>query len=514
MPHALTRNDIADLVAAFGEAAGRVVRAGYDAVELAAGHGYLFEQFLSPLTNERDDDYGGSAGNRARFLFEVLDAVREATGDGFPVGVRISGAQLAPGGLGNDDMCALAGRLGEWGVAYVNVSGGTYTGLQRGLHQAYVAPPSAGEAPNAVDAAAIRRHTTAGVIVAGRFTDLRHAAQVIADGGADVIGFTRLLIADPAAPGKARRGRLLDVRPCIGCNECHYGRPVTCAVNPAAGKEDELAAHPAAAPLRVLVVGGGPAGMECARLAASRGHRVELVERAPALGGAVALWGTPPEWPAVPAYLEWLTRQLDDLGVTVRLGTELTGTAALAAEADVVVVAAGADEQLPAVPGIDGAGAVTISTALADLDALGEHVVVVGGLEDHLPPLVVANRLAATGRRVTLLAEPMVAGEGIEPALLLSLTASLVDRGVDICTLSALEAVDGDEVTVRHTLTGRRHGIGGVHSLVVAGVRRSRTGLAEAVAADGRAVHVIGDGLAPRRLMHATLDGARCATAL
>ncbi|HVX21097.1 MAG TPA: FAD-dependent oxidoreductase [Acidimicrobiales bacterium] len=545
VPHALTTDEIAGVVEALGDAARRVADAGYDAVELAGGHGYLVEQFLSPLTNHRDDGYGGSAANRSRFLFEVLDAVRAAVGDGFPVGVRISGAQRAPGGLTNDDMCAVAARLGEWGVAYVNVSGGTYTGLQRGLHQAYVAPPSAGDAPNADDAGAIRRHTTAAVIVAGRFTDLRQAARVVAAGAADVVGMTRLLIADPDAPAKARRGRVAKARPCIGCNECHYGRTVVCTVNPAAGKEEELAVRPAAQPRSVLVVGGGPAGMEFARAAAHRGHRVRLVERGPALGGAVATWGTAPLWPDVPRYLDWLATQLDDLGVTVELGREVPvaapgGEAGRSADgpadavggidvadavggadmtdivggADVVVVATGAEEGLPDVPGLDTVHAVTALEALAEPGLVGDHVVVVGGVEDHLPPLAVADRLAAAGRRVTLLSEPMVAGEGIEPALLFSMTRGLLRQGVAIRTLTGLVSVDGGTVTVRNTLTGQLDTVGGVDTLVAAGLRRPRVALVDALRATGLPVHAIGDCLAPRRMVHATLDGARCAATL
>jgi len=514
VPHALTGHEIADLVAAFGDAARRVADAGYDAVELAGGHGYLVEQFLSPLTNRRDDDYGGSPANRSRLLFEVLDAVRSTVGDGFPIGVRLSGAQRAPGGLTNQDQCDLAGRLGEWGAAYVNVSGGTYTGLQRGLHQAYVAPPSAGAAPNAGDAGAIRRSTTAGVIVAGRFTDLRQAARVVAAGQADVVGMTRLLIADPDAPAKARRGRVAEARPCIGCNECHYGRTVVCTVNPAAGKEEELAVRPAATPRSVLVIGGGPAGMECARAAALRGHRVRLVERGPALGGAVVDWGVGPLWPDVPRYLDWLCRQLAQLGVAVELGRELSVDDGAAASAEVVVVATGADEYLPDTPGLDARQAMTAGQALRHPDTVGDHVVVVGGVEDHLPPLVVADRLAAAGRRVTMLSEPIVAGEGIEPALLLSMTRSLLDRGVAILTLTGLVAVDGRTAEVRNTLTGDVGTIDGVDTFVTAGLRRPRVGLVDALAGPGRTVHAVGDCLAPRRMVHATLDGARCAATL
>ncbi len=239
-PHLLTGLEIADLVTAFGHGARRIVRAGFDAVELHAAHGYLIQQFLSPLTNRRTDAYGGTLDNRMRFVSEIIEAVRQGIEDRVPIVVRITGTEEAEGGLTADAMGEVARRLQELGVALINVSGGNYTGLRHGVGLAYVAPAYAGEGVNVAAARRVREAVDVPVMVAGRFTDLRLAARALEEGSADMIGLTRALIADPRIVAKTRRGDFDAITPCIGGNECHYGRQVTCAVNPAAGREDEL----------------------------------------------------------------------------------------------------------------------------------------------------------------------------------------------------------------------------------------------------------------------------------
>jgi 2,4-dienoyl-CoA reductase-like NADH-dependent reductase (Old Yellow Enzyme family) len=237
IPHALTPNEIADFVAACAAAAGRAAQAGLDGVEVHAAHGYLANQFLSPATNRRDDEFGGDAERRLAFVLAILDAVRTTCGPDFPVGVRIPGSEFVEGGLDREAVAEIARRLERWGVAYLNVSTGNFTGLAHGVHLAYVASSYTPQGPNVADAAAIRAAVDhVPVIVAGRITDLRFAETVLADGAADLIGLTRALIADPRIVAKARDGRWDDVVTCIGGNECHYGQTVTCAVNPAAGR--------------------------------------------------------------------------------------------------------------------------------------------------------------------------------------------------------------------------------------------------------------------------------------
>ena len=337
-----------------------------------AAHGYLVNQFLSPATNQRDDDFGGSPERRLRFLLAILDAVRDECGDGLPIGVRLPGIEFVEGGLDVSDVCSIAQSLEQWGVAYVNVSSGNYTGLAHGAQLAYVASSYTPQGPNVPFAAAIRAALDrVPVIVAGRITDLQFAEQILVDGAADMIGLTRALIADPQIIAKVRDGRGDAVVTCIGGNECHYGRTVACAVNPAAGREEELEIRAADRARRVLVVGGGPAGMECARVAALRGHQVELVEAAATLGGVLRIVAADPNRSGFVGFLDGLERRVRDAGVTVTLGERVTPDGLMAANADVIVLATGAVEWVPPVPGVDSPRVVTALELLGGRRAAG-----------------------------------------------------------------------------------------------------------------------------------------------
>jgi 2,4-dienoyl-CoA reductase-like NADH-dependent reductase (Old Yellow Enzyme family)/thioredoxin reductase len=512
-PHTLTATEIADLVAAFGHAARRIVRAGLDAVEVHAAHGYLVQQFLSPLTNTRTDAYGGQLGNRLRFLSEIIEAVRELAGD-VPVGVRLTGSEHVDGGLTVDDTCAVARHLAGLGVAFINVSGGNYSGLRQGVTQAYVAPAYLPEGVNAGNARRVRQSVDIPVIVAGRFTDLRLAARVVAEGGADLIGLTRALIADPRIVAKSRSGRFDEITPCVGGNECHYARQVTCAVNPAAGREDELEVRPARSPVRVLIVGGGPAGMECARVAAIRGHQVTLVDDHAELGGTIAVIARDPNRSEFSRYVAAMAGRLPELGVRIELGRRVTAEDVLRRRADAVVVATGSTERVPDVAGAGSRAVVTALQVLRGEASVGRHVVVVGGLDDHLPPLTVSDHLADSGRVVTLLTETDGVGVAIEPAARFLLIRRLLDKGVTLERLTALAAVRAGCVEVRNTFTNQRRLIEGVDTVVLACGRRPRRDLADKLQGRVPAIHVIGDSLAPRRMVNATLDGARAGVAI
>jgi 2,4-dienoyl-CoA reductase-like NADH-dependent reductase (Old Yellow Enzyme family)/thioredoxin reductase len=510
IPHPLTANEIADFVAACALAARRAVTAGLDGIEVHAAHGYLVNQFLSPATNQRDDDFGGSPERRLRFLLAILDAVRDECGDGFPIGVRLPGIEFVEGGLDVTDVCSIAQQLERWGVAYINVSSGNYTGLAHGAQLAYVASSYTPQGPNVPFARAIRGALDrVPVIVAGRITDLRFAEQILVDGAADMIGITRALIADPRIIAKARDGRFSDVITCIGGNECHYGRTVACAVNPAAGREEELEIRATHHPRRVLVVGGGPAGLECARVAALRGHRVELVEAAPTLGGVLRIVAADPNRREFEGFLDGLARRALDAGVAVTLGERVTPDGLAASTADVVVLATGALEWVPSVPGVDDPRVVTALRVLAGEMPLGRHVLVVGGRDDHFPPLTTADFVAERVERVTLLTELAAIGQGIEAANQLMLLRRLLDRRVALETLSALHAIGRTEVAVRNVITNRVTTIDDVDTVVLACGRRPSNALVDAVVGTDRRVQVIGDCFSPRRLVHAMLDGAR-----
>lgn len=507
-PHPLTGDEIADLVHAYGLCAGRAVAAGYDGVELHAAHGYLPHQFLSPLFNRRSDSYGGSLENRMRFLVEIFRAVRATVGDGFLVGVRLTTPDSVDGGLTLDDIVAVSRRLAMEGAGYVSFSGGSYAGLRGGANLPYVAPAFVAQGPNLAVTAAIKRAVEIPVIVAGRMVDFDLAEKAVAEGQADMVGMVRALIADPRAIVKSFAGQGGSVTPCIGGNECHYGRAVACATNPAAGREAEMEIVPAVEPKRILVVGGGPAGLECAAAAAERGHHVVLVDRRPALGGLLIPVAEASQQADVGKYLDHMRRRIGGLGIELRLGVEADAGLVGGIGPDAIVLATGAayrDRVACEIPG----GVVDATQALADPSALGAHVVVAGGLDDHLPPLILADFIARLGRTVTLLTENISPGAALEIASLVILMKRLSEMRVTIRPMTAAVALGAGGLTTRNSLTNKPGHIAGVDTVIAVGPRVPNDGLAEVLKPLGIPVHVIGDALSPRRMVHATLDGAR-----
>ncbi|MDP2950336.1 MAG: hypothetical protein Q8P22_12465, partial [Chloroflexota bacterium] len=264
-PHEMTGEEIEEIVHSFGDCARRMREAGLDGVEIHAAHGYLIEQFISPTSNRRLDGYGGDEENRLRFAHEVIDAVRAAAGPDFTVGIRISGDQFEPGGLTIEDMKRIVPKLTASGkLDYVNVS-------LIGMLGATIAPMYIPPGRFVYLAAAIKQVTDLPVFCIGRINDPVMAEEILANNQADIVGMTRANICDPELPNKARQGRLDEIRRCIACNEGCWGRitnaqPITCAINPSVGREKETEITPARLKKRVMVIGGGIAGMEAARV--------------------------------------------------------------------------------------------------------------------------------------------------------------------------------------------------------------------------------------------------------
>jgi len=501
-PHALTGEEIADLVEAYALCARRAVIAGYDGIELHAAHGYLPHQFLSPLFNRRADGYGGGLENRMRFLLEIFRAVRDAVG-GMLIGVRLTTPDHVEGGLTIDDIVAVSKRLEAEGAGYVSFSGGSYAGLRGGANLPYVAPAFVAQGPNLGTSAAVKRAVEIPVIVAGRMVDFDLAEWAVADGQADMIGMVRALIADPHAIAKAFSGQVRTVTPCIGGNECHYGRAVACATNPVAGREAEMEIVPAAAPRHILIVGAGPAGLECAATAAERGHRVTLVDRRSELGGFLIPLAEASQQAEFGKYLTHMRERIGALGIELRLGVEADTGLVRDMAPDTVVLATGA--AYGAVP----EGAVDAAMALENPSALGQSVAVAGGLDDHLPPLLLADFLARGERKVTLLTENLSPGSALEIASLVMLTKRLLDSETAILPTTAAVGLTVEGLRIRNSLTGKPGLIPGIDTLVTVGPRVPNDRLAGEFRVLNVPVHLIGDALSPRRMLHATLDGGR-----
>ncbi len=508
MPHELTIREIDKLVDVYGAAARRASDAGFDVVELHSAHGYLPLAFLSPLTNHRTDEYGGSFENRARFAVRALEAIRQAVRPGVTVGARFSSSEFLPGGLTIDDMAVYAQILEAAGAQYLNLSAGQYASFQ--VISPTMDMPTGFLLP-LVDR--IKGGVSIPVVAVSRFTDPRDADRALAEGHIDVAGFGRAFLTDPEWPRKAEEGRLDEIVHCISCNQGCVGRiapqrDVTCLVNPVCGRELELVLEPAPRRKRVLVVGGGPAGLEAARVAAERGHDVVLCERESELGGLARLAGVLPHRDGWRVFVEDARRRIGRSDVDVRLDTEVDEELIRELAPDALVFATGARYAPAPVRGA-AAGLVAdpVSTLLADA-VPGDSAVVVGG---SVLALGMAEWLASRGVRVTVVAPGDELGDELAQPNQLPRVEEEPRISVETET-SVLRAANGS------VFIGVAGAIGPLFerelrdiSLVVDAERRkSENGLAWQARARGLApeIHEIGDCEEPRSVLEAIYEGA------
>jgi 2,4-dienoyl-CoA reductase-like NADH-dependent reductase (Old Yellow Enzyme family) len=380
LPIPMTIDEIKEVVKAFGQAARRAQTAGFDMVEIHACHGYLISNFFSPYSNKRTDWYGGALENRMRFPLDIVKEIKAQVGPDYPVCVRLSGTDYEPGGHTIEETIELSKRLESRGIAAIHMSGGNH---HTTIHE--VSPMGMSLAHNVWAAEAVKKVVTIPVIASGSINLPDLAESILAEGKGDFIGLGRPLLADPQWPLKAKEGRPEDIRPCIRCNDgClargdHVARTVGCTVNVALCREEEFKITPARHPMRVAVVGGGPAGMEAARVAALKGHEVTLYEKR-GLGGAL-IEASIPEFkaPDLKPLVSYLKTQVEKLGVNV-LAKEATVVELTACGYDAVIIAAGATPLgLEDVPGIGDPKVVSAAQVLHSEAALGDKVAVIGG---------------------------------------------------------------------------------------------------------------------------------------
>jgi len=377
-PRELSLEEIEQIIQYFAQAALRVKKAGYDAVEVLSGTGYLISQFLSEVTNRRTDAYGGSFDHRMRFGLDVMRAIKEATGDEFPLVVRINGNEYMPGGLGRKELQQYARRLVEAGVNAICVN--------VGWHEARV-PQIVAEVPRGVFAylsRGIKEAVDVPVIASHRINDPDLAREMIGDGMCDMVAMGRPLIADPYLPEKARTGREREIVHCIACGQGCFDnlfqlKPVECLCNPRAGHERETRAERAKEPKKVMVIGGGAAGMSAAAAAADLGHEVTIYDRADRLGGQLHLAGAPPGREEFVQLLRDLQAQLSVRGVRIVLNREVDVSLVEKEKPDTVILATGAVPIRPPIPGADLPHVVQAWDVLAGKVRTGKRVVIIGG---------------------------------------------------------------------------------------------------------------------------------------
>ncbi len=517
MPRAMPKRIIDEVVTGFADGAARLKEAGFDGVEIVGSHGYLIAQFLNPRVNRRDDEYGGSLDARLRIVREVAAAIRQRTGD-MVVGLRISADEQNPDGLQPDDVTEVCRRLDADGeIDYFSVVAGASTTLGSALH--IVPPMELGRTYVAPHAAAVRAAVSKPVIVTGRTVNPIDAERVLADGHADLCGMTRALISDPEMPNKARAGRIDDIRTCIGCNQAcighmHMGVPISCIQYPESGRELVYGGRGrATAARRVLIVGGGPAGMKAAAVAAERGHEVALYERSPALGGQVLMAATLPGRGEFGGLVANLQREVEAAGVEVRTNAEVTRELVIDRAPDVVVLATGARPYLPPIPGTDADHVVTAWQVLRDEVEIRGSVVVADWRCDWIG-LGVAQKLAIAGHPVHLCVNGTMPGETIQQYVRDQMVGALHRLGAQVTPLARLQCVSDDAVHFIHTTSGEPIVVGSVDTVVLALGHAARNELEAELADFSGELSIIGDCLCPRTAEEAVFEGLKAGIAI
>lgn len=505
VPRELTVEEIDEIIERFAKSARRARDAGFDAISLHCTHGYLINEFLSPLSNKRHDEYGGDFDGRLRFVFEIIQRTKQRVGSDHPLLCRI-GPEIVEGGLQLEDTQKIAQRMEELGIDAINVSVG-------GASTRMIPPIAPMRLPRGCIvhfAEAVKKTVSIPVGTANRINDPQLAEKILEEGKADLIAMGRPLIADPELPKKAFEGKLDDIRPCIACCDCAYiggelGKPIECAVNAALGQEEELRISVTSKRKRILIVGGGPAGMEAARVAALRGHEVLLYEQRNEPGGQLLLAVVPPGKGEIMNLVSYLVGQIKKLGVKIELGKKATLDSVQKLKPDVVILATGSRALIPQIPGMNKEHVVTANEVLEGKAEIKEEVVVLGGGQMGTET---AEYLTQKGRKVTII-EMLgdIASDMFGQARVL-LLLSLQDKGVQVLTKTKAEEVTDFGVIV---IRKRERQTIKADTIVLAVGAEPNTELAEKLKNKVPELYCIGDCFEPRRILDAIHEGFKTA---
>jgi len=497
-PLELTEEEILKLVEDFGDCALRAKKCGFDGIEIHGGHGYLVAQFMSPYSNKRTDEYGGSLNNRLKFPVKIIKNIREKCGDDFIIGFRISADEFIEGGRTLEVTKVIVPVLEDAGIDIIHVSAGCYASADAIIPPAYVKPAWIADM-----AKEIKEIAKVPVISVGRINTPEIADSVIGSGKADFVAMGRASLIDPDMPNKAKEGRFEDIRYCIGCNYGCIGvlfsnNPIRCVLNPVLGKENEPAITHAEKSKKVAIVGAGPAGLEAARVAKEAGHDVVVYEKSEYAGGNFRLAAIPPSKGEISSFISWQLKQLKDLNIEIKYNTEVTSQFLDENPADVIIIATGSSSIKPPIAGANLPHVVTANDVLSGKVNVGYRNAIIGGGQVGAE---VANHLAVHLKSVTLIemGPEIASGEALAPRW--HLLKSLDNRKVDILTNTTVSEITSEEVKLSN---GRSIG---ADTVILAVGYKEENSLFESLTQKGLDVRVVGDAKAIGTVMDATTQG-------
>jgi 2,4-dienoyl-CoA reductase-like NADH-dependent reductase (Old Yellow Enzyme family)/thioredoxin reductase len=509
-PHELTLEEIAERVEWFASAARRAREGGFDGVEIHGAHQYLVAAFLSSATNQRKDKYGGPIKNKARFLVEILQAIREEVGPDFPVWVRLNAQEWGvENGVTIDETKQVVPLAVAAGSQAIHVSGygaGSY------ITTAPISDTPGFLVPLAEQ---VKKLTNVPVIAVGRL-DLELGERILEEGKADLIAIGRRLLADPNLPNKVAEGRLDEVIPCIACMECIErlavaggGEGVTCTINATVGRERAYQIKPVRKAKNVVVVGGGPAGMQAAIVAAQRGHRVTLFEKDAKLGGQLNIAALPPFKSDILPWIDYLVKEVEKDRVTVKLNTDATAETVIKENPDAVVIATGGTPAMPDIAGINKSNVVTARDVLSGKAKAGQNVVIIGG---GMVGCETGHYLAEKGKTVTIIEILKRMANDMFPMARRRLMDGLRSKKVTLLTSATCEEIRKDSVQVTIP-EGKKETIPADTVIIAVGYKANES-LYRALEGKVPEIHCIGDSSEPRRILEATNEGYRTGLAL